>query len=240
MIGIFRPPHAAIGRKHDIAGQRIAPRAHQPGKINAADFLFGLEDETQVDRRFLSGQEERFCRQNRQQHRGLVVADAAAVESSVPRGEDKRRRVPQFERFGRLHVHVAVDEDGRGAGRAVPTSEDGRVTRRLPRLDLDGAGFTQPLRHPLGGSANVGTRGPGRCSPTEWRRTPQARAGIAAGCRRAFSVRRPCDWAQAPTAKRGSVSLMANDETIKSTTPSAGLMAVCSTRPSQSFTRPRF
>src|SRR5215469_2106447 len=44
----------------------------------------------------------------------------------------------------------------------------------------------------------------------------------------------------APTANRGSVLLIANDETMNRTTPSAGLIAVCSTCPSQSLTKPRF
>src|SRR5215472_18260640 len=45
--------------------------------------------------------------------------------------------------------------------------------------------------------------------------------------------------AQTPTANKGSVRLIANDETMKRTMPSAGLIAVCSTCPSQSLTTPK-
>jgi hypothetical protein len=55
---------------------------------------------------------------------------------------------------------------------------------------------------------------------------------------RSRGIRR--NTSHAPTANRGSVMLMANDETMNRTTPSAGLTAVCSTLPSQSFTQPRF
>src|SRR6185437_4361604 len=77
----FGAPHAAIGRQHDVTRKRVTPRVHKLRKIDAANFLFRLEEETEVERRFLASQKERLSREDRQQHRRLVVTNAAAVET---------------------------------------------------------------------------------------------------------------------------------------------------------------
>ena len=82
----------------------------------------------------------------------LVVGDPATVVPAVALRELEGRRLPQVERRGRLHVEVAVDQDGRrapvaGRGRDLPQDELALAERRhlrLPAGALDEVG--KPLR----------------------------------------------------------------------------------------------
>ena len=69
----------------------------------------------------------------------LVVGDPAAVVPAVALGQLERRRLPQVDRRGRLHVVVAVDHDRRraavaGGGRDLPEDELALAERRHLRL----------------------------------------------------------------------------------------------------------
>ena len=61
----------------------------------------------------------------------LVVAGAARVDVVAAHFGLERRRLPLVQRIGRLHVVVAVEEDGRLAGRAQPLA---RRPADCPRL----------------------------------------------------------------------------------------------------------
>ena len=65
----------------------------------------------------------------------LVVGDPAAVQVLAADLGLERRRLPQLERIGRLHVEVAVAEDRRrvGRSRATPAARRPRAVARASR-----------------------------------------------------------------------------------------------------------
>jgi hypothetical protein len=84
-----------------------------------------------------------------QEELSLVVHGAAREDLPVAHRRLEGRRRPELERLGRLHVVVAVDEDGLRAGRPAPFTEHDRVPRRLEDLRRQARGphvRRQPLR----------------------------------------------------------------------------------------------
>ena len=86
----------------------------------------------------------------------LSSADAARVELAVADRRLERRRRPQVERIDRLHVVVAVEEDGRRTRRAQPFAVDDRVAGRLLDAGVLQADAGHLVAGPLGAAAHVG------------------------------------------------------------------------------------
>src|SRR5206468_12597126 len=96
-------------------------------EATAADLLLPLEEELHVERQGATRREERFRDRDGDEHRPLVVGDAAPVEATVTLLRRERLALPALDRIGRLHVVVAVHQErGRGC-RAQPLAVDDRV-----------------------------------------------------------------------------------------------------------------
>ena len=116
----------------------------------AADLFLGVEREANVHRQLAcSGKSARGLHEDEQL--GLVVRYAARIEPAVALGELERRRFPELERVGRLHVEVRVTEDGRRRLRAFGCGDfaDDQRPAAVPGNDVDGpSGVANLLRHP--------------------------------------------------------------------------------------------
>ena len=86
----------------------------------------------------------------------LVIHGAARVDASVAHRRLERRRGPQLERLGRLHIVVAVDEHrGRAGGRFAPFAENHGMARGGKDLGVE-TGGAEIVGHPLRGALHVG------------------------------------------------------------------------------------
>ena len=99
------PDHRAVEDQRD--GGRPLVLVDPVDDRAAADLLLAVEREADVDRqRALVGELPR--RLDEHEHVPLVVGDPAGVELAVAPGQLERRRLPELERVGRLHVEVRV------------------------------------------------------------------------------------------------------------------------------------
>ncbi len=85
----------------------------------------------------------------------LVVGGAAGVQIAAANGGFKCRRGPEVQRLGRLHIVMAVEEDGRFAGRAQRFAIDERVHFRGQDFDVVEARGAQLFGDPLRGALDV-------------------------------------------------------------------------------------
>ena len=122
----------------------------------AADLLFAVEREADVDRQ-LAGGCELTHGLDEQEHVPLVIRDPARVETAVALRELERRRLPEIERVLRLNVEVRVAEHRRrrlGTLRGRHLTDDERS--RAPRNELGrSTGGVDLLRDPFGGRHDV-------------------------------------------------------------------------------------
>ena len=91
----------------------------------------------------------------------LVVRRAAREDVTVLQNRIEGRRIPQFERIGRLHIVVAIKHDGPAAGLMFVFRPDHRMSRggNQLRLKTDPVQFfDQPMRT-LGQLFRVGVIG---------------------------------------------------------------------------------
>ena len=117
----------------------------------AADFLFALDQELQVQRQTaLDGDPGLDALQMREQL-AFVVGGAAGVEVAVAAGRLERGGGPLFQRLGRLHVVMAVDQGRRGAGHGRRLGVDQRMARgrdHFGRQTASGGTGRPPIRPP--------------------------------------------------------------------------------------------
>lgn len=143
--GQVRSPHRAVGRQHEIGRELPGERRDGGPEVGAAALLLALDQEFEVDREPPIALQERFRHQDRDQQRSLVVGSAARVQPLVPHRRLEGRRAPGPERLGRLHVVVAVDQDGRRGRGAQPLGCDHRMAAgRTDRNPLE-TGRAEPL-----------------------------------------------------------------------------------------------
>jgi hypothetical protein len=76
----------------------------------AAALLLALEHHAEVDRQPAGPLQPALRRQQERERRPLVVGAAAGAHLAVDDRRLERRRLPQLQRLGRLHVVVAVDQ----------------------------------------------------------------------------------------------------------------------------------
>ena len=118
----------------------------------AARFLLAVAREAHVDRK-LTGPGELACGRQQQVQLALVVGDPTAIQVLAPDLGLERRRLPQLERIGRLHVEVAVAEDSRravGVARRAHLAHGERLPVPVDQIALPARVADQPA-HPLAG-----------------------------------------------------------------------------------------
>ena len=148
--------HRRVRDHHDVGRELLLVRAHELVEVRAAHFLFALDEELDVDRQAPVLLDVRLDGLDVHEHLALVVGGAARVDLAVAHRRLERRGGPQVQRVHRLHVVVAVEEDGRLAGRVEPVAVHHRIARRLDQLHVLEAGGAARVGGPLGAAANVG------------------------------------------------------------------------------------
>ncbi|MEJ7666445.1 MAG: hypothetical protein WKG07_46485 [Hymenobacter sp.] len=98
-------------------------------EVGAADLLFALDQELHVDRQVAVLLQMRLNRLEVHEDLALVVGRAARVDLAVANRRLERRGRPQVKRIDRLHIVVAVEQDGRRARRSEPLAIDDRMPR---------------------------------------------------------------------------------------------------------------
>ena len=128
---------ARIGYHRHIGGQQVRVLTDERLQAGAAGLLLALEDALDVDRRRACRLLERFHCLDVNIQLPLVVRRPPAEDVIADDGGLKRRGIPQFQRIGRLHVVVSVDEECGGLRPgSQPLGVDDRVTRRGHYLRL--------------------------------------------------------------------------------------------------------
>ncbi len=126
----------AVGGDDEIGLQTLGVLLHEAGDVRAAHFLFTLQEEDDVARQRACDGKVRFDRHQLREVLSLVVADAAGVDAPVADGRLEGRAHPRLVGLGRLHVVMAVEEDGRLAGHVRSAAEHHRMAAGRNRLDL--------------------------------------------------------------------------------------------------------
>ena len=147
--------HRRIGDHHDVGGELGLMGLDEVVEVGGPDFLLAFEDDLHVDRELPGLLQVRLDGLEVHEDLALVVGRAARVDLAVANGGFKRRRLPQLERVDRLHVVVAVEEDGRRALGAQPVAIDDRVAWCLDEADVVEADASHLLGGPLGTAADV-------------------------------------------------------------------------------------
>ena len=140
---MFERWHARIGNDDCIAGQ-LCPVLSQKGcQAAAAYLLFAFNDEGNITRQLGPGLEVSLYRLEVSQVLALVVARAPRVKHAVSDARLEGRRLPQLQRFGRLHVVMPVNHEVRTApafsfpARRLRHDDGVPGCRAKPRLQAD-------------------------------------------------------------------------------------------------------
>src|ERR1019366_2886949 len=126
--------------------------------VLAAGLLLAFEKELHVHGQLAGGLQQAFHGLHLNIDLPFVVAGTAAVDVVAADFGLERRRFPLVERIGRLHVVVAIEEDGGLVGGAEPLGVDQRVAvaRVFDQLGGGHAGGQQIVQCELGGAPDVG------------------------------------------------------------------------------------
>ena len=149
--------HAGIGDENGVAGQLLGMLAHVLLDGRAASLFLALEQDFDVDRQRSVGAHERFQRLDEREHLPLVVHRAARIEVAVAHLRLEGWTLPQLDGVHRLHVVVAVEENGRLVFRFEPLAVDERmpVFQWLDEPDLLDADGAELVGDELRGAAHV-------------------------------------------------------------------------------------
>jgi hypothetical protein len=146
--------HAAV-EDHRRVGAPLVRRQEVDDRVPAR-LLFAVAGEAHIDRE-LAGLSELARGAEQHVQLPLVVGDAAAVEVLAADLRLERRRFPQVERIGRLHVEVAVAQHGRralGVARRADLADRERRSVPVDQTALT-AGAANQITHPLAGLRHV-------------------------------------------------------------------------------------
>ena len=156
--GMFRAGHAGVRDDDGVAFQFGTIFFQKDGKVFAADFLLTFNHKSQVAGQGSSGFEIGLDGLQVGEVLALVVGAAARVNGTSLNARLERRRIPQVERLGRLHVVVAVYHEVRRAAPATITvrrlgNDDGMAGGRADfRFESDGAAMGD---EPFGAGAKI-------------------------------------------------------------------------------------
>src|SRR5207245_1458127 len=95
-----------------IAAREVGLEREQLPEIRTAGFLFALDEEPNTDRQLAVDRAVRLDRLDAKEKMSLVVIDATRIHRAIAHRGVVRRRLPELERYGRLHV-VVLDADER-------------------------------------------------------------------------------------------------------------------------------
>jgi hypothetical protein len=122
---MFGTGHAGIGDDHRLAQEFLASGAEERSEVGAADFLFAFDEEGEVAGELGAGAKEGFDGFEVGEVLAFVVAGTAGEQGIAVAPGFKRGGGPQLERFGWLHVVVAVHQEvGAFAGAPWSAGED--------------------------------------------------------------------------------------------------------------------
>ena len=125
------------------------------GDDAAAALLLSLEDEMHVQRGDAVRVTDRFVRLEQAVDLSLVVAGPTRVELAVADRRLEGGRRPFVQRLRRLHVVVAVDEEGGAPVDMGALGPDHRMPGPLDQLDLAAPEPAQVVAEPFGGPPAV-------------------------------------------------------------------------------------
>ena len=120
----------------------------------AADLFFALDQELQVQRQPALDRDPGLGALQVGEHLALVVGGAAGVEVAVAAGRLERGGDPLFQRIGRLHVVMAVDQGRRGTGHGRRLGIDQRMPGRGDHLGGE-PHAAELVGHPVGRPVHV-------------------------------------------------------------------------------------
>jgi len=104
-------------------------RRDDVAEVDAPGLLLALDDPLDRDRQFAVPVAQGMDRGEARRDAALVVCGAAGVELAVALGRLERRRVPQIQRAGRLHVVVIVEQQREGGAPVLLAVDDRRRVR---------------------------------------------------------------------------------------------------------------
>ncbi len=134
--------HAGVGDHDDVAVEALTVLDQQVGEVRRARLLLALDQELQIDgRRGAAGRVQVGPQPEQvEQQLTLVVGRAPRPQHVAVDRRLERRVLPQLDRVDRLHVVVAVHQDGRRVGVAAgPLGIDRRQARRSARSRRSGS-----------------------------------------------------------------------------------------------------
>ena len=122
----------------------------------AAGLLFAFEQELHVDRQLAGGLQQALHGLDLDVDLALVVAGAARENVVAADLRLEGRRFPLVQRIGRLHVVVAVEQDGGLARRAQPFRIDQRIAFAFDQLGGGHPRRAQFVQGEFGGAPDIG------------------------------------------------------------------------------------
>src|SRR3990167_8679592 len=147
--------HGGVAHEQGVAAEPVPALADELVDVLAADFFFALDHELDVHRQAALVLHEGFQRLEVHEDLALVVHHAAGVELAVAQGQLPGRREPLVERLGRLHVVVAVEEQGGFAGGVQPLAVDDGMAGGGDELHFLQADALHLVGHPLRSALDV-------------------------------------------------------------------------------------
>lgn len=126
--------HAGVRNHDDVAGQIFLMLFEERFKVSTADLFLSFDEEDDVHGQFLAAGQQFSQTEDMRQNLAFVVGRTPGEDPSLPNDRFEGRSFPQFQRLGRLHVIVAVDEHS-GLGRVLRCAGDhGGMAAGFPDL----------------------------------------------------------------------------------------------------------
>ncbi len=129
--------------------------AHELIEVDAADFLFSLENDLDVHRQAPVLFQVRLDGLQVHEHLTFVVGRPAREYFAVANRRFEWRRFPELERIDGLHVVVAIKQNGRRAGGTEPVAVHNRVARRIDQPDVLETDAPHLVGAPLGAPLHI-------------------------------------------------------------------------------------
>ena len=137
----FGREHLGIADHRGVGSQTGRTGLHVLFDMLAAGFLFAFDEELHVHGQFAVAAQQALHGLDLQIDLAFVVGCAAREDVAAPHLRLEGRRFPLIERIGRLHIVVAVEQDGRLARRAQPFGVDQRVALAFDQLGRKSGGL---------------------------------------------------------------------------------------------------
>ncbi len=148
--------HRRVADDDDVGLEQVLVGLDEVVEVGAAHLFLAFEDDLDVHRQRAGLRQVRFDGLHVHEDLALVVDRAARVELAVAHRGFERRRRPELQRIDRLHVVVAVEEDGGRASGAEPFGVDHRMPGRLDETGAVHADAGEFGGRPLGAAPHVG------------------------------------------------------------------------------------